>query len=205
MPNWVYNKVYFHGDSKQIDKLKNFVTSKDREFDFEKIIPMPEELNIESGSTEIISIACAKARKEGKTTCEEFEKPWGDSKTFNEWADIGDKYLSNLEKYGATTWYEWSWKNWGTKWNACDVYWVEDDYVEFNTAWNAPEPIYHKLAELFPDIKFDVEFADEDIGSNCGTVTYDGDSVFVDYLDDFEFACGVWGYDPEDLREEYEQ
>lgn len=205
MPNWVYNKVYFRGDSKRLDELKNFVKTEEREFDFNKIIPMPESLNIESSSRETIATACARAKRAGKNTCEEFEKYYDHEKSFDEWAEMGEIYLTNFEKYGATTWYDWSWNNWGTKWNACDVEWIDDNEVEFNTAWNAPEPIYYKLAELFPDIKFDVEFADEDIGSNCGTVTYDGDSVYVEYVNDFEFACGVWGYDPEELREEYEQ
>ena len=50
MPNWVYNKVYFRGDSKRLDELKNFVKTEEREVDFNKISPMPESLNIESSS-----------------------------------------------------------------------------------------------------------------------------------------------------------
>ena len=33
---------------------------------------------------------------------------------------LGASYLSNLEKYGYPTWYEWSIATWGTKWNAYD-------------------------------------------------------------------------------------
>jgi len=29
----------------------------------------------------------------------------------------GEKYKSNLDKYGYTTWYDWACDNWGTKWN----------------------------------------------------------------------------------------
>lgn len=208
MPNWVTNKIKFYGDKEEIKKLKKFMTTKDNNFDFNKITRIPEELNSDKypeGSSRTLAEACAKARKEGKTTCEEFEHPWSNGRTFDELADWGDGYLSNLEKYGAATWYDWCWNNWGTKWNSCDAYWSGDDFVLFDTAWSAPEPIYAKLAELFPDVHFTVCFADEDVGSNCGTIEYSEEGLFVDYINEFEFACDVLGYDPEELREEYEE
>lgn len=202
MPNWVLNKVQFNGNEEDVKKLREFVKSEETVFDFDKIVPMPEELNITSGSEETIAIACAKARRNGETTSSEFEKSWAKGRTFDEWADLGEKYLSNLEKYGATTWYDWRWDNWGTKWNSSDAYWDSENEVSFSTAWNAPEFIYRKLAELFPDIPFRVSFADEDLGSNCGLFDYDGRFFSVSFVDDYEFACEIWGIDPEDMIDE---
>lgn len=69
-------------------------------------------------------------------------------------------------------WYDWNVKNWGTKWNGyeLDVSDLDDEtvMVSFDTAWSHPEPVLFALSEKFPEESFDVEYADEDIGRNCG-------------------------------------
>ena len=205
MPNWVFNKVYFYGESAKLKAIKEFLnSSEDTPFDFNRIIPMPKSLNMTAGSDESIAIACSKARKEGKTTCKEYEQMWVQKNPFDFWADLGDKYLENKRKYGATSWYYWCTDNWGTKWNACDVYWSGDNFVSFTTAWAVPEPIYQKLSEMFPDVQFSVSFANEDLSGENGTIEYDGEHLTTVYENDFEFACDVWGYDVDEMREEYE-
>lgn len=42
--------------------------------------------------------------------------------------------------------------------------------IRFETAWSCPEPVYHELASRFPHLEFHICYADEDMGSNCGTV-----------------------------------
>lgn len=128
-------------------------------------------------------------------------------------ADIvwyGDVALNNLLEYGCATWYTWSCANWGTKWNAYDICPAEPSDEElqytFFTAWSFPEPIFQKLVELFPDLSIDWLYADEDIGSNCAHVSA-SDGVIVSHPvgDAIEFACDIWGYDPDEYRgEEYE-
>jgi len=205
MPNWVFNKIRFYGDQKEIEKLKAFVNTEETTFDFNKIVPMPKELNLDHGSTEVISTNCAIARRKGLNTCADLNAPWTNKMTFDEWANLGEKYLANLDKYGATTWYHWCCRNWGTKWNACEPIWHGDNFVSFNTAWSAPIEIYQKLTELFPDVAFEVEYADEDLGSNCGTISWSQKESFVwNSIDEFEFACEVWGYDVDEMRERYE-
>ena len=49
-------------------------------------------------------------------------------------------------------WYEWKWKYWGTKWNACDTsYNIENNKITiaFNTAWCPPIPILNMLITRF--------------------------------------------------------
>lgn len=205
MPNWVLNKVYFSGNEKDIKRLKKFVKSEERSFDFQNIIPMPEELNIVSGSDEHVAVNCARARRAGETTCSDFEKYWvKDRMSFTQWADLGERYLYNFEKYGATTWYDWCCNNWGTKWNASEPIWY-GNMVSFDTAWSAPYPIYEKLAKKFPGIDIDIDYADEDLGSNCGQITCrDGVCEYNEPNDPFAFACDIWGYDIDEMREEYE-
>lgn len=61
-------------------------------------------------------------------------------------------------------------KHWGTKWNACDASAdVDAGTAEFDTAWSCPNPVFEALSKKFPDDLIEVTFADEDIGSNCGT------------------------------------
>ena len=196
MPNWVLTNVRFIGDQAAINKMQKSMKSKDSVFDFNRLIPMPKALDIESGSTENIARACARARKNGQTTCDEYSsKQWVQAqKTFDEWADVGDVYESNLKKYGCSTWYDWRCWHWGTKWNAVDSVWSSDGRsLSLETAWSFAEPIFNKLADKFPMVEIYVEFADEDIGNNCGT--WDSNSREVDYVDNVEFACNVWGYD----------
>ena len=78
---------------------------------------------------------------------------------------LGDICISNKEKYGATTWYDWCCFHWGTKWNACDTI-VEElgEYllVSFNTAWNAPShELISKMEQVFSK-PFIMEAVDED-------------------------------------------
>ena len=204
MPNWVFNKVHFYGNPEKIKEMRNFMETENNPFDFNKLIPMPEELNMTCGSDETIAIECATARRRGQSTCDEYEKfIYNQRKTFDEWADIGEKYLSNKEKYGYTTWYGWCCANWGTKWNACDAIWNGDDFVSFNTAWSVPLSIYEQLYKRFPEVSFEVEYADEDLGNNCGCVSWNPEGSFYwEVMDDFDFACEVWGYDPDEMREE---
>ena len=70
----------------------------------------------------------------------------------------------------------------GTKWNAYDCY--KSRYIDtknyklkiaewtivFDTDRSTPFPIWEALALQYPDLTFDIQYADEDIGYNCGTI-----------------------------------
>ena len=71
-------------------------------------------------------------------------------------------------------------------------------------AWSAPHPILQKLSEMYPDITFEHEWADEDIGANCGRKIYRNGECTEEYYpesekDCIEFACRIWDYDPVEL------
>lgn len=82
----------------------------------------------------------------------------------------GKQAIQNILDHGAKSWYDWSYENWGTKWNACRYRDVPDELeVWFETAWGTPEPVIAKLIALMgPDAFEAIEYADEDIGCNCG-------------------------------------
>jgi len=145
MPNWITNKLYT--DSETIKKIVSLVKSDNTEFDFNKIIPMPEELRGTTAPTRIISD-------------EEY--------LINPQKGVTESMSKNyIKKYGYDNWYDWSTSNWGTKWNASDIF-ISDDMIEFNTAWASPFSIFEKLSEMFGDATFEIMFADEDFGYNVG-------------------------------------
>lgn len=103
---------------------------------------------------------------------------------------------------------EWSVANWGTKWNAYGYDEYTDysgcDELTFKTAWSAPHPILKKLSELFPDISFKHQWADEDIGMNCGERSYLGGEITDWFIPEgtqaTEFALEILGYEPSELN-----
>lgn len=205
MPNWVMNVVTFDCNDERIKDIREAIKSNedDAAFDFNKLIPMPESLKVPEGSQSDRAEECyrayimdneQRAKEKYKLSDEEFE----------ELKSEGKIYASNRDNYGHRSWYGWACENWGTKWNAREPMWTNDNTLTFETAWSCPQPIFDKLAEMFPDVGFTVRYADEDIGYNCGTLEYsDGELYSINIEPDAscEFAFDVWGYDEESKKE----
>lgn len=111
------------------------------------------------------------------------------------------------ELYGANNWMDWSRANWGTKWNAFRFGDDLDDHnpgrIAFVTANGAPHPILKKLSEMYPDIIMRHQWADDNVGYNCGERTYKGGRLIDEYIPDYgtravNFACEVMGTTPAD-------
>lgn len=91
-------------------------------------------------------------------------------------SDDYKKYMTNLlkgffneKRYGYTSWYEWSYANWGTKWDALtEVQCSDGSSYCFQTAWSCPTPVFNKLASM--GVEFILAWADEDKGHNLGIV-----------------------------------
>ena len=222
MPNWVRNKVSFEGPSDKIEAMLDSIKSVSGNgnvnyIDFEKIIPMPESLKIDSGSLTDTGISLVKylngddtnlkkmlsypwVINAGIKTVEELFEEFKKRDNYNSTIEQGKRAIFNLENYGHNDWYSWSVDNWGTKWNAGETSY-DGGVLEFETAWSTPEPVMIELSDMNPDITFIVEYADEDIGSNCGKYTLKGGvGEYVEY--DGIGACEVWGYDPAEYYSE---
>ena len=218
MPNHVTNNLTFHGDPEAIHRMLEAVKNDEEGFgsiDFNKILPMPRELNIESGSrtTEGIKLynnflEIYKLGQEGDvdlfTIPEQSEKAFLDMRKDIDkktWA-LGKAACRNIQQFGHSTWYSWCTCNWGTKWNAYDFNYSEGS-LSFHTAWSAPLPVLRKLAELYPEIGITHEWADEDIGHNCGRNVYRGGRLTEEFIpadgrEAYEFAASVLDEDLSD-------
>lgn len=100
-----------------------------------------------------------------------------------------DSHVSEVEGRPWFNWYEWHVKYWGTKWNAYDGYTIIKPHqliFVFSTAWSAPFSIYEQLTKLGYD--FEVRYADEDIGSNCGLITWDSKENRLDHYPEEELS-----------------
>jgi len=175
MPNHVTQQLIVVGT--KASQVLAHIAGSESALDFNKIIPMPEELDIEESSDGHMGLAaitgnCSKyltfpwVKENGIRTPPEFT-------TYVERVrphaiELARKYLSNKQKFGHMTWREWCCANWGTKWNAYSV--AEPEVfsgraiIRFDTAWSPAIPIISKLAQLFPSITFMLTYFDEGWG-----------------------------------------
>lgn len=114
------------------------------------------------------------------------------------WVYRGGLTHKEEEKYGVENcWYEWSIKNWGTKWNAFRTS-EKDNIIEFETAWAGVPELMAKLAVIFPNAKFIYEYADEDSGYNVGSYIFEDTTITQNYLENgskkaYELYFDLWG------------
>lgn len=245
MPNHVENRLTFECSPEELQRiLEDIQYDPDRSneeytgigtFDFNKIVPMPESLNIECGSRTDRSIDYYLNAINPKTadfgipkfTFDRFsslvnqlneKRAFGHFKTRlsgDEFAEatkydtpedilkLGETAVTNFINYGSTGWYDWAIENWGTKWNSYDPWKGQENGLLFSTAWSAPHPVIEALAAKYPNVRIVHEWADEDIGNNCGTREYEDGECIAEYFPEngkkaIEFACGVWDETPED-------
>jgi len=141
MPNWTYNNVQFIGKTEDsVKKLKELLKSKDNDFDFNNIIPIPLAL------TETVS---------------------GSENAKPDWQKEQSEKLK--KQHGFDNWYDWSIMNWGTKWNSCNTEVELNENVlnyTFETAWDAPREIAkalnHMKETILKDISIDWNCTHED-------------------------------------------
>lgn len=192
MPNHVTNEIIIVGTEDDIEFVKQHMKSNKSEFDFNRLVPMPDSLTITSGSAVSNGIAVLLSRQGDHSKIDEIRAyKWEGTQDMNRSEFIeyllnqrgsstdlveAAVALANLKKFGHQDWYSWSIANWGTKWNAYEVRELDNGF-RFDTAWSHPAPVIEKLIEFFPEITFKVSFADEDTGYNVGKYTVRGSEI----------------------------
>jgi hypothetical protein len=176
MPNHVTNILTIEGNEQEVQKCLSEIKSQeeDQHIDFNKINPMPKELE---GTVSPVKIISQKEydKQEARIANNELnenEKRFGLSRGITK--EMSDRFI---QEFGHNNWYDWKLDNWGTKWNAYDQYTSGDNVISFDTAWSTPSEIIQYLSVKYPKLIFNVEYADEDFGHNLGTYTYQNGEV----------------------------
>lgn len=154
--------------------------------DFEKIVPMPEDLSINSGSNGDMGLSIINNESENRfmDMREQLRRFYElDIERRIEIIEAGVAYAKNMAKYGFKTWYDWSIEKWGTKWNSSDCE-SEGNSFEFTTAWSGVADLIEKMHIELPTVKIIYEFSDEDTGCNCGIAIFENGTTNFKRLED---------------------
>lgn len=208
MPNWVKNKV--QAPSHVIRAMLNA----DGRVDFRTVAPFP-------GPHDWEFIDCA-AETAAEMVCKIHLISNRKRVNIKKLSDESFKqFLGMLENYHACGYLHsmaFILEMWGTNSNAFEFHQADPDNgtCQFDTEWSYPIGVLVKLSERFPDDAIIVIYADEDIGSNCGTFTLKaGQVVEEDIAPDWRdldkagqakwsaFAYQVWGREPETEDDEF--
>jgi hypothetical protein len=177
MPNHITNRLTIIGTEEEVAQVRAKIKGEeaDRFIDFHKIAPIPKELEGTVSPMRIISQEeyDIQEKKIATNDLTENEKNWGISRSLTQ--ALVDEYQ---EKFGHCDWYGWQTANWGTKWNAYEQVEHDANVIEFDTAWSTPYSLLVNLSKMFPQITFEVEYADEDFGYNVGRyVLLNGETI----------------------------
>lgn len=170
MPNHITNRLIIIGTEEQVKQVREAIKGEheDQFIDFNKIAPIPKELEGTVSPMRIISQQeyDEQERKIREDDLTEFERALGLSRGLTQ--ALANEYK---QKFGHCEWYSWQTANWGTKWNAYDQCEIDEHIIEFDTAWSNPHDLMIKLSKMFPEVTFEILYADEDFGYNVGAYT----------------------------------
>ena len=192
MPNYCFNQVSMNG-------IRNKdLFNEHEQFDFNKIIPMPESLNIDDGALTDkgidLVILCilqhwltepsyripVRSKQAVMTLYNEISshlnRPPITAEDNEKIKALGLQALSNIAMHGYPTWYDWCCHHWGTKWNCWDTFIEDDNNISFTTAWCIPYGIFIELSSMFPYDEITVTWEEE--GCTCGITSFlDGECI----------------------------
>jgi len=160
MPNWCNNTLIIEGDQEVINKL----IEQAQEPHPQKFGWLDEDkkyqTEVRTESSRFSFFNFVRPPQESIDSGEYFEARGWD----------GEKETGFTEN----NWYDWNIKNWGTKWDACEVMidvFEEDTIIHFDTAWSPAVPAIKEIINQYPDLTF--EYAYEELGmSYAGRLTY---------------------------------
>lgn len=167
MPNHITNRLIIIGTEEQVAQVRAEIKGEreDQLIDFNTFVKMPVELEGTVSPMRILTQEEYDAQELKIITNDltENERNWGLSRGLTK--ALSYEYQ---KKFGADNWYDWQTRNWGTKWNAYEQHEIDANEIEFDTAWSTPLQAMVHLSKKYPQVEFQVRYADEDFGYNVG-------------------------------------
>jgi hypothetical protein len=172
MPNHISTNFRVTGPTAEVKRFIKDAAGQGSVLSLNNLLPMPSELQFVSSPVKIMTQAEIdkqwadwKINKEaGKNSSFEKDKPFGLGIT----KENSDSYKA---KYGVDNWYDWTIRNWGSKWGVYDeTEWditeIEDDGLSsakiwYQTAWSPVTIAWERISKNYPTLEFFHEFADE--------------------------------------------
>lgn len=194
MPNNVYQQLFISNlTDKDFSELKEIFEEKDF---LNKIVACPEELE------KVIEDKYVKSLERGVPFIQVYQSVISevdDPKEREETLANLNLAKDCLKKYGYTSWRTWRYKHWGTGWHTYnyDVEFEEDSiYASFDTANSNCSIAIDSLAQMYPKASIELRYADEDLGHNCGEITWengsrDSENIPEDYNEAFKLAIEI--------------
>lgn len=183
MANNVLNRMTVNGPADAVSNLFDFIKGENEKgdellIDFNKIIPMPDELMVEESSRSheaeayimVHELNLPDPREIKSDIFPNADNAMKDPEAFKAYISLGHKLVNNREKYGYPTWYDWRRNNWGVKWNADDTEKIDEHTIQFITPWNGVPDVMQALAEKFPEVSISYNYADD--VCNCGSFLF---------------------------------
>jgi len=161
MPNWCENELYVSGRKDDLKRFKEMAKGKNGDLDFNSFIPYPEEW-------QKLDEAYWGSMKKLNELNQKLKKAESEDEKQKIRKTIAEVKRNMPEKDGYNNGgYEWCCKNWGTKWNACNVELTEEKrslIYAFDTAWSPPCPVVLKMSEMFPNLLFTLKYWECGVG-----------------------------------------
>lgn len=218
MPNWVTNKV------KAPSHVISAMIGAEGRIDFDVMAPFPGPVKFDGifGDAETAAEAVLGLPLDGHPLIGRLQAGNRANIDVSKFTDESfEQFVGMLRNHRACGYLhdmDFARKVWGTKWNACEPqHDVEAGTAEFETAWSCPMGLLEMLSKRFPDDEIEVQYADEDIGSNVGELTLKAGipvkakhaPCWSDMTADQKtfwraYACEVKGRDLSDYEEEPE-
>ena len=142
------------------DEFKDTCDKHYEEFSFQKIYPMPKDLQNTASPARIMT----------EEEIKEWQATWEDNENFDSMGrPITQKeYDELINKYGYSNWYDWHNEHWGVKWATGDDVNMSSDVgylqYEFDSPWGPPEPVYQALVARFPNVAIEWFYEEPDMG-----------------------------------------
>lgn len=174
MPNWCANRLTVTGPAERIEAVRAAIAGEDSPLSFAAIVPQPAGLS-----------------------------------SINDLAVSGEQLMAELFSPAPVSVQGWRILNWGTKWEPSGVG-IDDDpdperlVLRFDTAWSPAVPIAWRLIQDWPDLSFELLWAEQ--GEGVGGRTHGSDGTVEDQTApvggerEWFLAHGwdIWDLPPED-------